>query len=218
MSEQFEQQGGGITDEALIGLVGTAFDEGRRGHEASDVLARGRQLRRRKRAVPALGALGVVAACAGLGLALAGPSTPASPAGASSGHALTSNGTVVNVDNASFSVHTNAKTGIVTVTFRQLFDEDEVKVILAEAGVRAVFNPRCAGPGIKYLTIPPGGGNGISGGETQDGGAVIIIDPSKMPRGSVLEFIYSPSPLTPSKVNVGFGLLSGEPTGACAPS
>lgn len=217
MSEQFEQRSGGITDEALIGLVGTAFDEGRRGRAASDVLARGRQLRRRKRAVPALGALGVLAASASLALALTGPNTAASPAGASSGHALTSNGTVVNVNEASFSVHTNAKTGIVTVTFRQLFDEDEVKVILAEAGVRAVFNPRCTGPGIKSLTLLTGGDDGISGGETQDGGAVIIIDPSKMPSGSVLEFIYLPSPL-PAKVNVGFGLLSGEPTGACAPS
>jgi hypothetical protein len=211
MNEQIEQRGGGITDEALIGLVGAAFDEGRRGHEASDVLARGRQLRRRKRAVPALGALGVLAASASLALALAGPNSAAS---ASPGHALTSNGTVVNVDEASFSVHTNAKTGIVTVTLRQFFDEDELKPILAKAGVRAVFNPRCTGPGVKSLALLPGGA--IGGRETQ-GGAVITIDPSKMPSGSVLEFIYSPGPYAPYKA-MGFGLLSGEPTGACAPS
>lgn len=213
MIEQFEQRGGGITDEALIGLVGTAFDEGRRGRAASDVLARGRQLRRRKRAVPALGTLGVVAVAAGLALALTGPSTSASPASASSGDALTSNGTVVNVDEASFSVHTDAKTGIVTVTLRQFFDEDELEPILAKAGIRAVFNPRCEGPGIKDLNLL---GSGISGGVIQ-GSHVITIDPSKMPSGSVLDFSYSPGPYAPYK-GMGVGLLSGEPTGACAPS
>lgn len=58
---------------ALISLVGSAFDEGRAGHEKQDVLARGRQLRRRKRAMPGFGALGVVAFSAGLALTLTGP-------------------------------------------------------------------------------------------------------------------------------------------------
>ena len=116
MSEQFEQRDDGITDEALIGLVGTAFDEGRRGYEASDVLARGRQLRRRKRAVPTLGALGVLAASASLALALTGPNTAASTPSANGDHTYIANGSTVNVDTASFSVHTDTKTGTVTVT------------------------------------------------------------------------------------------------------
>jgi hypothetical protein len=152
MIGHFEAHDGAVTDEALIGLLGGAFDEGRRGRAADQVLARGRRLRRRKRAAPALGAFGVVADSAGLALALTGPSASAGPAGAGSGHALSSNGTVVNVDEASFSVHTDAKTGVVTVTLRQMFDEGELEAVLAKAGVRAIFNAPCDhGPGIKDL-------------------------------------------------------------------
>jgi hypothetical protein len=213
MIEQFEADDGGITDEALIGMLGSAFDEGRRGRAASDVLARGRRLRRRKRAVPAFGALGAVAVCAGLALALTGPSRPAGPAGAGSGEALRSNGAIVNVDEASFSVHTDAKTGLVTITFRQLFDEDALEPVLAEAGVRAVFNTPCDGPGIKSLNPF----SVLSTRATGDDDAVFIIDPAKMPKGSVLDFSVSAGPFAPDK-GVGVGLLSGVPTGACAPS
>jgi hypothetical protein len=211
MIEQFEEHGGGVTDEALIDLVGTAFDEGRRGHDASDVLARGRQLRRRKRAVPAFGALGVLAASASLALALTGTNTAAS---ASPGHILTSNGGVVNVDNASFSVHMDAKTGIVTITFRQIFDADKLEPILAKAGIRATFNARCD----KTLAITDRNVvDAVIGTRVIQGSAVITIDPSKMPSGSVLDFSFEPSPYLPY-TGVGVGLFSREPTGACAPS
>lgn len=219
MIEPFEAYDGGITDEALIGLVASAFDEGRRGRAATDVLARGRQLRRRKRAVPALGALGVIAASAGLGLALAGPSAPASPAGANSGHAFTSNGAVVNVDEASFSVHTNAKTGIITVTVRQFEDEAYFKQVLAEAGVRAIFDVPCTNePGIKELN--PFGVFTVTPAKPADGrqfAATITIDPAKMPSGSVLGFDYVKGTNAANTI-FGIGLLSREPTGACAPS
>lgn len=208
MIEQFEAHDGGDTDEALIGLVGSAFDEGRRGRAASDVLARGRQLRRRKRAVPALAALGLIAAAsAGLSLAVNGPNA---------GHTLAADGTVVNVDEASFSVHTDAKTGIITVTVRQFLNEDELKQVLAEAGVRAQFDAHCPGPGVKVLNPfgvedfnpTPGEPNRV---------ASFTIDPSKMPSGSVLEFFYLKGP-TPAYDKIGIGLYSAEATGACAPS
>lgn len=200
MIEQFEAHDDGITEEALIGLLGSAFDEGRRGRATSAVLARGRQLRRRKRTAPALAALGVIAAAAGLSLTLTGPSA---------GHTVTADGAAVNVDEASFSVHTNARTGAVTVTILEYFHEDELKQILAEAGIRAVFNPPCEGPGIKDL-------NPYNGVITNDVGHSVTIDPSKMPSGSVLDFSFTPGPYEPYN-GMGVGLLSGEPTGACAP-
>jgi hypothetical protein len=46
----------------------------------------------------------------------------------------------VNVDEAGFSIHTDAKTGEVTVTLRQLFNEAEVKALLAKAGVPTAFH------------------------------------------------------------------------------
>ena len=111
MNEDFEQHDDAGSDTALISLVGSAFDEGRRGRDTQDDLARGRALRRRKRAVPALAALGVVAASASLAVALTGPSGAANTTNADPGHSLTANGTAVNVDNAAFSVHTDTKTG-----------------------------------------------------------------------------------------------------------
>lgn len=210
MVEQCEAHDGGITDEALIGLLGNAFDEGGCGRAASDVLARGRRLRRRKRALPALG---VVAVSAGPALALTGPGTSAGPADASSGHALTSRGTVMNVDEASFSVHTDAKTGDIAITFHQLFhDEDGLKKTLAEAGVPVVVNSLCGKLDItdrKVLSAV------FVSRVTHTGDLAVTVDPSKMPSGSVLEFDVPPGPYLPYTA-VGFGLLSAEPSGACA--
>ena len=228
MIEEFEQHEGGASDAALISLVGSAFDEGRRGREASDVLARGRRLRRRKRAVPALGALGVVAVSASLAIALTGPNGARTTPEAGSGHSLTSRGTTVNVDNAAFSVHTDAKTGKVTLTFRQLADESELEQILAKAGIRAAFHtatetlpphtinnpsvPLCTWLGARHLdtlsvlTATPASANSFT------------IDPSKMPSGSVLAFNFENVVDTngkPDGAYIGPQLLSNEPTG-CA--
>lgn len=116
---------------------------------------------------------------------------------------------MVNVDEASFTVHTDAKTGVVTVTILQYFHEDELRQVLAEAGIRAVFNAPCDGPGIKDL-------NPYNGVITNDVGHSVTINPSKMPSGSVLAFNFMPGPYEPYN-GMGVGLLSAEPTGACAP-
>lgn len=221
MIEEFDRHEGGVTDEALIGLVGTAFDEGRRGYETSDVLARGRRLRRRKRAVPAFAAFGALAACASLALASA-----AGTAGANTGHALTANGTVVNVDNAAFSVHTDTKTGKITVTIRQFSDEDELKRILAKAGVRTVFASETGGLG-KVITSCTWPGATIlnshdevlysarTEGHHPDPGApdVFVVDPARMPAGSVLAFDYVNAGKARPGLAIVMALLSGEPTG-----
>ena len=228
MIEDFEKYDGGASDAALIGLVGSAFDEGRRGREAQDVLARGRQLRRRKRALPALSALGVVAASVSLAVALTGPSGADSTTNAgSSGHSLAGNGTVVNVDNAAFSVHTDVKTGKVAVTIRQYGDEGELKQILAKAGIRTVFItvtvPVSAHESLHisvwsctWLGAKPLSESGVVQPPTPAAPYTFTIDPSKMPSGSVLAFQFEDLTLangTPHGVAVTRQLLSGEPTG-----
>jgi len=204
-------------DERVLGLVESAFADVHLDRAVPDVVGRGRQLRRRKRLVPALGAFGVLAASAGLALALTGPSNPAGAATASSGHTLNVNGSEVNVDNASFSVHTNAKTGIVTVTVRQFQDENYFKQVLAEAGIRAIFDVPCTNqPGIKGLN--PRGVFIVTLGKPVDGRrptASFSIDPAKMPSGSVLSFDYVRG-TDAANTTFGIGLLSGEPTGRCA--
>ena len=209
MIEEFERHEG-AADAAVIALVGSAFDEGRRGHEVRDVLTRGRALRRRKRAVPALTGLGVLAVCAGLAVAPTGTSGAADTPGAQGGHSLTANGALVNVDNAAFSVHTDAKTGKVTVTVSQLVEENELKQVLAKAGIRAFFSSStlthvavkaaCTWPGATLLNEA-----GVIN-TSRAKPSVVVIDPSKMPSGSVLAFVYFEGAL-------GQFLLSNEPTG-----
>ena len=203
--------------EPVLGLVESAFADVHLDRAALDVVGRGRQLRRRKRVVPALGAFGVLAGSASLALVLTGPSNPAKAATASSVHTLNLNGSEVNVDNASFSVHTNAKTGLVTVTVRQFEDEDYFKQVLAEAGIRAIFDVPCTNePGIKGLN--PFGVITVNLAKPVDGRrpvATYTIDPAKMPRGSVLSFDYIRGTNAANTI-FGIGLLSGEPTGQCA--
>jgi hypothetical protein len=226
MIQELEDHDGGVSDAALMSLVGSAFDEGRRGREAQDVLARGRQLRRRKRAVPALGVLGVVAASVSLALTLTGPRGAGGADGAGGttsaepGHSLSTDAAVLNVDNAAFSVHTDAKTGKVTVTIRQFKDEDELKQILATAGIRTDFvsvhlsklrygaQVPCRWTGATTLNDPEVFG---------DFGDSITIDPSKMPSGSVLAFQYFDVADKPTGLFPPITLLSGEPTG-CIPN
>jgi len=198
--------GGGVAEAAVISLVSSAFEEGRRGSDTRDVIARGRQLRRRKRVMPALGALGAVGAATTLAVVLAGSSNGAA-------------GTALNVDNVAFSVHTDAASGKVTVTIRQMFDENELKAILAKAGVRAYFasqTPDASGT-VRWFCSWPGTRNlnekdvlsSTSKSQT------FVIDPSKMPSGSVLAFDYHP---IGKRAAVTAQLLSGEPSGCGAPS
>jgi hypothetical protein len=230
MIQQFEQHDDASSDTALISLVGSAFDEGRRGRDAHDVLARGRTLRRRKRAMPALAALGVVAASAGFAAALTGPSSTANTTNAQAGHSLTTNGTAVNVDNAAFSVHTDTKTGKVTVTLKQFIDESELQPILAEAGIRSYFYTgtvtqrphqavpllQCTWTGATPLNSP-GGTFSVIHPTAGSPDTTITIDPSKMPSGSVLAFTFENIANDPGPAMVSTGLLSHEPTG-CTPT
>ena len=197
-------------------LVGTAFADVRLDGDARAVISRGRTLRRRRRTIPALATAGILAAS--LSLAATTRSSPGA-------HALDYHGTVVNVDEAGFSIHTDATTGEVTVTLRQLFDETELQALLTKAGVRtAVHNTTlpagtpvtphsaCTWTGARVLDR-----GDVIGSPHQDGNeTVITIYPSKMPAGSVLGLAYGTIGAgdTAAK-SVRATLLSGEPTG-CA--
>ena len=191
-----------------------------------------------RKAVPALATAGILAAS--LSLAVVTQSSPPSVGS----HALGYHGAVVNVDEAGFSIHTDAKTGGVTVTVSQAFDEAELKALLAEAGVPAAFNSSTLPSGsdvwwdeagLPTTWMPKGAivepemmctwtgvstldpGNAIVNQTLTDGNDTIFtIYPSKMPAGSVLGFRY----VTVAGIGGGSGisttLLSGQPTGCAA--
>jgi hypothetical protein len=197
-----------------LDLVGTAFADVHLDGDARDVISRGRTLRRRRKAVPVLATAGILAAS--LSLAAVTQSSP-------SAHTLGYQGAVVNVDEAGFSIHTDAKTGEVTVTLRQLFDETELKALLAKAGVRTAFHSTTLHANTVITPSLPCTWTGASvidpenviGQPHQDGdGTVITIYPSKMPAGSVLGFSYlTMGNGTETTRGIAPRLLSGEPTG-----
>lgn len=214
-----ESQG---ADEEMLALVGDAFDSVHLEQNAEEVMSRGRTLRRRKRAMPALVGIGIVAASLSLSLPLRAGGATVAP---SAGKPLTYNGAAVNVDEAGFSVHTDAATGTVTVTINQLFDPAGLTAILAKAGVRAntqilkatmhgnrAYYSGCKLPsGVRGLTSP---GFEVSHSDAN----VFVIHPAALPAGSVLEFMYEIDPLHPSKMmGVEFALLSADP-GPCVPA
>jgi len=210
MIDQYNQDS---SEESMLGTLGTAFDGVRLDRGADEVMARGRVLRRRKRAVPALAVAGIAAVSLSLALAT-------QPSG---GKPLAYHGTVVNMDNAAFSVHTDAKTGTVTVTARELIDPKLLEAVLAKAGVRADIQVRLVGTGI--LTIRPCTYTGvteldvpgvITGPYKVDGAESITVHPAAMPAGSVLDFQYYYAPGDSSSHGpsvMSNQLLSGMPTG-----
>jgi hypothetical protein len=201
-----------------LDLVGTAFADVHLNGDAHDVISRGRTLRRRRKAVPVLATAGILAAS--LSLAAVTQSTPSS----AGSHALGYNGAVVNVDEAGFSIHTDVKTGEVTVTLTQMFDEAELKALLTKAGVPTAFHNSALpanAPVSPSMLCKWTGARTIDSGDVVsklhfDGAKTsITIYPAKMPTGSVLGIQY---------VTIGTGdavgrgvseptLLSGEPTG-----
>ena len=201
-------------------LVGTAFADVHLEGDAHDVISRGRALRRRRKAVPVLATAGILAASLSLAAV-----TQSSPSSAGS-HALGYSGAIVNVDEAGFSIHTDAKTGEVTVTLRQLFNEAEVKALLAKAGVRTAFRNTtlpASAPATPYSACTWTGAHALNPGSVisnphQDGNDMVVtIYPSKMPAGSVLGLIYGTLGEGESAGHsLGTTLLSGEPTG-CVP-
>jgi hypothetical protein len=198
--------------------VGTAFADVHLDRGADEVISRGRTLRRRRKAIPALATAGILAASLSLAAV-----TQSSPSSAGS-HALGYSGTIVNVDEAGFSIHTDAKTGEVTVTINQIFDESALKTLLTKAGVRTAFHNTtlpattpaspsniCKWTGVRTLDS----GDVISNLHFAGKDTSITIYPAKMPAGSVLAIQYITLG-TGKGVARGFSepmLLSGEPTG-----
>ena len=210
-----------------LDLVGTAFADVRLDGDAHDVISRGRTLRRRRKAIPALATAGILAAS--LSLAVVTQSSP--PAAGS--QALGYHGAVVNVDEAGFSIHTDVKTGGVTLRLSQIFDEAAVKALLAKAGVPAVFHNAVLSASLGAMPAKSVGATPVNectwtGVRTLDSGDVVsilhpdstdmalTIYPAKMPADSVIGLQYATIG-TAGKVEAGFvsapTLLSGEPTG-----
>lgn len=214
-------------DQHIYDDVSTAFAAVHAVGGPEAAIARGRALRRRRRTMPALAAAGVVAVSLGLSLTTAAhPATRPTASGTTKPSAVP-----VNVDDAAFSVHTDAKTGLVTVTVRELQDQDKLKQILAQAGVSSVFHsdtftpvvgkpfkPFCTWTGAKALRS--------SKVITKQAPVVMVIstitiDPAAMPAGSVLAFDYvtikDTGPTSTRVVATGpevlYTLLSGQPTG-----
>ena len=217
-----------------LDLVGTAFADVHLEGDARDVISRGRTLRRRRKAVPALATAGILAAS--LSLAVVTQSSPST-------HTLGYHGAVVNVDEAGFSIHTDARTGAVTVTVSQLFNEAEMKALLAEAGVPAVFNSSTLPSGttmwwdesgLPTTALPKGaavepamlctwtGVSTLDSGNVivnqrpvHDGDTIFTIYPSKMPAGAVLGLRYVTT-ADHKGSGISTTLLSGQPTGCVA--
>lgn len=205
-------------DGPVLDLVGTAFADVHLDRDASDVIGRGRRSRRRRRAMPALATAGILA----VSLSLAAMTQDS----ASSEHNLGYNGAVVNVDEAGFSVHTDAKTDDVTVSITdELFNAKLLRETLAKAGIPAIVRvdttaPACSWQGAKALDPS----KVISTRFNSDTESVVtVIHPNAMPPGSVVGFeIYagggaisidgSRSKLRLGKT-VGMALLSNMPTG-----
>jgi hypothetical protein len=213
-------------DQDVYDEVSSAYADVRLERDAEDVIKRGRTLRRRRRTMPALAAATVLAFSLSLAAVTAQTHRSAHVA-------------VVNVDEAGFSVHTNPKTGVVTVTIRQLEDENQLNQILAEAGIPAVFHSERIQlsadvlkhwkPAPAYRNLPPAvqacfwTGARILPESVIDNGMpltgepakIATIDPRAMPPGSVIGFDYITVVGWPSGAYQieGFTLLSNMPTG-----
>jgi hypothetical protein len=197
-------------DQDVYEEVGAAFAEVHLGRDADEVMKRGRTLRRRRQAMPAMAVAGVLAVSLGV-------ATVTSQSHSSSKVAL------VNVDEAAFSVHTNAKTGDVTVTIRELFDENQLKRVLAEAGIPAAFHAESiavtSGDDEKHSSFCQWtGATALNPGAVlthpaNGRDAVFIVVPSAMPHGSVLAFNVATAPGAGSPAMASAQLLSNAPTG-----
>ena len=222
------QDGSDLVDAAGYGFVTDSFTGLHLDRGPTEVMARGRALRRRRRATPALAGLGIVAASVSLSLTLGS-------SGAVSGTPLAHNGAIVNVDNAAFTVHTDAQSGMVTFSIRQWSDAGELQALLAKAGIHAVFwttraVEKTTATGTTYDEMVcklPTGVHALNSSavlpESSAGPDVMTIDPANMPPGSVLEFTYAQADnppagktLGPTKnIGLSYGLLSADPGPTC---
>ena len=149
------------------------------------VIARGRRLRDRRRMRTGLAATGVAAIAA---LAVALPSTSGGSSARDAG---------VNVQMAGWSVHTDADAKV-TLTMHDLADPDQVRKVLAEAGITAHVRVEKVKPGTGIDCEPPSWKDyvpepnidNVPLSVTMSGGTfTAIIDPALMPKGAVFSLI-----------------------------
>jgi hypothetical protein len=169
-------------DQNVYDEVSSAYADVHLERDAEDVIKRGRTLRRRRRTMPALAAAVVLAFSLSLVAVTAHTHRSARVA-------------VVNVDEAAFSIHTDAQSGVVTLTMRQFLDESQVTKLLADAGIPAVvYSERVNAHGIIW-PCSWAGASVIDSGKvivhvTSPSDVVFEINRSAMPHGSVVAFDF----------------------------
>ena len=206
----------------VLGLVDSSVGELRMQRPLDDITARGRGLRRRRRAITGAAVAGTLAAS----LAVA---VPLASTGTNGDGTLSAHGQVVNVDMAGWSVHTNANS-TVTVTLHQLFgDTTALRAVLHQAGINAIVreikhNDPSIGCAIRakqlssYKAFSP---------VKALGDLSYVIAPAAMPSGSVLEIlvydIELPDPFSPTHADPYKGrtltvtMYASDP-GPCVPA
>jgi hypothetical protein len=206
-------------DQNIYDLVSTAFSDVHAPDDAQALVAHGRGLRRRRRAGSGIATACVVAAALGLGLTVAGgtgSSTVATPT-------VRASVVPINVDNAQFAVHTDPKTGYVTISLSHLDGAQALRKVLADGGIASYFYIATVAPvygkdfcdwvGAKVESSKP------AFVSTEMDANAITIDPAKMPPGSALGFqnlTFKTTASGPGYSGVAasskFALLSAEPT------
>ena len=192
-------------DQDVYDEVGSAYADVHLERDTEDVIRRGRTLRRRRRTVPALAAAGVLA----FSLSVAAVTVQTHR----SAHVA-----VVNVDEAEFSIHTDAHSGIVTLTMRQFMDASVVTKLLAEAGIPAVIYSEHVAPHGIIWPCNWAGARVIDSDKVivhvaSPSDAVFEINRNAMPRGSVVAFDFLSIIMPNGTMNAASAqLLSAAPT------
>lgn len=186
-----------MNDDEVLTTVRESLGDTRMRHDLQKVVARGRTLRRRRRAVPAVAAIGVTGAVLATVLPGSGEGTAHAKPPAATHHGPSSaSSQAVNIDLAAWSVHTKADSSV-ELTMREMFDADRLRAVLAQAKVRA---------DIQFVTVPAGqlftGCKGDFGPDHLAIGTVVRQDvrighpfrmfvyPKLMPAGSVLSIVF----------------------------
>jgi hypothetical protein len=169
----------GMNDGTVMEIVGGSLGGTRMERPLDEITARGRGIRKRRRSIASAAAVSV------LGVSLA----VALPLSGSSGQPVAAHGQTqsqaVNVDLAAWSVHTNADS-TVTMTVRQFHDPQQLRQVLARAGVRAIVTEGAS------CAVNEDGMPQISKvfddytRRDASGAYVVTISPAAMPTGSVL--------------------------------
>jgi hypothetical protein len=200
-------------DHGVYDKVAAAFEGVHLADEPGRAVSRGRALRRRRRALPAVAVTGILAASLSLA---AVTQTDSGGRGGKTG------AFVMNVDNAAFSVHTDAKTGLVTVTFRQLNDPSELQTLLQQAGVPislmvepfSTSAPVCTWTGATVVTSRAVS-DPAQAGDSMGGTAALTFDPARLPRNGVIGVLYFEQ--DEQVVGMHLAVLSNRPTGCVTP-